>query len=95
MHRVADTDHLKQLLKMARVLLNVNRVLVHQRVDALEKFKGITWLLTEILFLSLSVGMSFVSKYCCSVKQAYHQHATRSNTPHCPKDWDRHRNVCS
>ena len=60
MHRVADTDHLKQLLKMARVLLNVNRVLVHQRVDALEKFKGITWLLTEILFLSLSVGMSFV-----------------------------------
>jgi len=42
MHRVADTDHLKQLLKMARVLLNVNHVLVHQRVDALEKFKGIT-----------------------------------------------------
>ena len=46
MHRVADTDRLKQLLKMARVLLNVNRVLIHQRVDALEKFKGIriTWL---------------------------------------------------
>lgn len=42
MHRVADTDRLKQLLKMARVLLNVNRVLIHQRVDALEKFKGIT-----------------------------------------------------